>query len=198
MTDAHVGQRVAVVAGSTRTGSFAKQLARAAVAAVDAAGGAGTFVDLRDFAMPLYDGDLEAASGLPDGAVRLRRLVGAHDALLFASAEYNASIPAVLKNAIDWLSRPHAAEPGVSVFRGKVAGLLSSSPGALGGLRGLVHLRQVLMNVGLLVVTEQFALGGADRAFAADGSLHDDKHRAGVDKVVRSLLRVSAALPPAR
>ena len=186
--------RVLVVPGSTRTESFAKKLGRAAAKAVDTAGGKATFVDLRDHAMPLYDGDLEAAEGLPEAAVRLRKLVQQHDALLFASPEYNASIPAVLKNAIDWLSRPYAKEPGVSAFQGKVAGLLASSPGALGGLRGLVHLRQVLMNVGVLVLTEQYALGGAADAFDADGALQGDKQKAGVDKVVRALLRVGGAL----
>ena len=152
--------KLLVVPGSTRTAAFSKQLARAACKLADAAGAQTTLIDLREFAMPLYDGDLEAGSGLPEGAVRLRQVMKQHDALLFASPEYNASIPAVLKNTIDWLSRPHAAEPGVNAFANKVAGLLSSSPGALGGLRGLVHLRQILMNVGVLVITEQFALGG--------------------------------------
>ncbi|MEZ6036014.1 MAG: NAD(P)H-dependent oxidoreductase [Planctomycetota bacterium] len=189
-----MGVRVAVVAGSTRSGSFAKQLGRAAAAQIVAAGGDAEFVDLRDYAMPLYDGDLEEAHGLPEGALKLRELLKRCDALLVVSPEYNASIPAVLKNAIDWLSRPHAAEPDVAVLRGKVAALLSSSPGALGGMRGLVHLRQILMNLGMLVVTEQFALGGAGKAFADGGALADDGHRAAVDKVVTALVRTAAAL----
>jgi len=189
--------KVAVIAGSTREGSFAKQLARAATRAVEAAGGSATFVDLREFEMPLYDGDLEEAEGLPKGAVALRDVVKAHDAFVFVSPEYNASIPAVLKNAIDWVSRPHAAEPGVAAWPGKVAGLLSSSPGALGGMRGLVHLRQILMNVGLQVVTEQFALGGAHQAFGDGAALQDERHRGGVDKVVGAVLRMTRALAAA-
>ena len=186
--------RVVVIAGSTREGSFAKQLGRAAATAVEAAGGQSAFVDLRDFEMPLYDGDLEEADGLPAGAIALRDVVKQHDAVLFATPEYNSSISAVLKNAIDWLSRPYAAEPDVAAWAGKVCGLLASSPGGLGGLRGLVHLRQIAMNVGMQVVTEQFALGSAHEAFAGDGSLSGDRARAGVQKVVDSVLRMSAAL----
>ncbi len=186
--------RILVVPGSTRSAAFSKQLARAAAAMAAAHGASATVVDLRDFAMPLYDGDLEAASGLPEGAVKLRTVAQQHDAFLFISPEYNASLPAVLKNALDWLSRPHAGEPGSAVFRGKVAALLASSPGALGGLRALVHLRQVLQNLGLLVITEQYALGSAGSAFAGDGSLADPKQAAGVDHVVRSLATIAARL----
>ena len=186
--------KLLVVAGSTRTGSFSKQLAKAATKLAVAAGHAATFVDLREFEMPLYDGDLEAAQGLPAGALRLRTLMRQHDALLVVTPEYNASIPAVLKNALDWLSRPYAAEPDVSVFQDRVAGVMASSPGALGGMRALVHLRQILMNLGLLVITEQFALGGAGKAFAADGSLADAKQAASVQKVVQRLAAVATAL----
>lgn len=186
--------RILVVAGSTRTAALSKKLAGAAVRSAGQAGASATFVDLRDFPMPLYDGDLEAACGLPEQALRLRQLMQQHAALLIATPEYNSSIPAVLKNALDWLSRPHAAEPGVSPYSNKVAGLLSSSPGALGGLRGLVHLRQILQNVGCLVITEQFALGNAGSAFAADGSLVDARQAEGVATVVRRLIDVTARL----
>lgn len=186
--------RILVIAGSTRTEAYSKKLAGAAVRSAGQAGASATFVDLRDFPMPLYDGDLEAAGGLPEQALRLRQLMQQHAALLIASPEYNSSIPAVLKNALDWLSRPHAAEPGVSPYHNKVAGLLSSSPGALGGLRGLMHLRQILQNVGCLVITEQFALGNAGSAFAADGSLADARQAEGVAAVVRRLIDVTARL----
>jgi len=185
---------VLVIAGSTRTDAFSKKLARAAAQMIDQAGGTATQVDLRDFPLPLYDGDLEASIGLPEQAVRLRELLKRHDALLIASPEYNASIPAVLKNALDWVSRPHAPEPGVSAYRDKVAALLSSSPGALGGLRGLVHLRQILQNVGCLVITEQFALGNAGAAFDANGQLTDAKQAAGVAAVARRLMDVAGRL----
>ena len=185
--------RVLVIPGSTRAGAFSKQLARA-VAQSMPDGAEATVVDLAELAIPLYDGDLEEREGLPEGALALRRDVQAHDAALFVSPEYNASIPAVLKNAIDWVSRPYAAEEGVAAWAGKVAGLMSSSPGALGGLRGLVHLRQILMNVGMQVVTEQFALGGAHEAFGDDGALVSERQRASVERVVTSVLRMTRAL----
>ena len=184
--------RLLVIPGSTRREAWSKRLA-AAAAQLAAPLAETTVVDLREHALPLYDGDLEQ-QGLPQQLGPLRTLVQQHDALLFATPEYNASIPAVLKNALDWLSRPFGPEPGGAVFRGKVAGLLASSPGALGGLRALVHLRQVLMNLGLLVVTEQFALGSAESAFAADGQLADPRQAAGVEKVVQSVVRVATAL----
>lgn len=183
-----------VIAGSTRSGAFSKQLARAACQLAEAAGHAATFVDLRDHAMPLYDGDLEAAQGLPAAAVRLRGLLQQHQAVLVVTPEYNASIPAVLKNTLDWLSRPHAAEPGVSVWKHKVAAVMASSPGALGGLRGLVHLRQILMNLGALVISEQFALGAAATAFGPDGALLDGKQAASVQGVLTRLVDVAARL----
>jgi NAD(P)H-dependent FMN reductase len=185
---------ILVIAGSTRQGAFSKHLGRAACRLAETAGHRTSFVDLREFAMPLYDGDLESAQGLPDGAVRLRAAILASEAVLVVTPEYNASLPAVLKNALDWTSRPYAAEPGVSAWKNKVAALLATSPGALGGLRALVHLRQVLMNLGVLVLTEQFALGHADRAFAADGSLADPKQAAAVQAIVERLGQVAARL----
>ena len=186
--------RILVIPGSLRRGSFARQLARAAADLAVAGGAVATLADLRDLEMPLYDGDLEDNHGLPSNAVALRRLVQQHDALLVVTPEYNASIPAVLKNALDWVSRPYAQEPGVSAFRGKTAALLASSPGALDGLRALVHLRQVLMNLGVLVLTEQYALGGANSAFGASGELVDDKHRTAVGNVVSRLVTVAGKL----
>src|SRR5678815_3559917 len=108
--------------------------------------------------------------------------------------EYNSSISAVLKNTLDWLSRPYAAEPGVSVWKGKVAAIMASSPGALGGIRGLVHLRQVLMNLGALVITEQFALALAAKAFGPDGNLLDAKQAASVKGVLERLVLVAGRL----
>lgn len=189
-----MGVSVLVIAGSTRTEAYSKKLARVAARSIDQAGGTATLVDLRDYPLPLYDGDLEASVGLPEPALRLRALLKRHDALLIATPEYNGSLSGVLKNALDWVSRPYAAEPGISAYREKVAALLSSSPGALGGLRALVHLRQVLQSVGCLVITEQFALGNAGAAFDADGNLADARQAAGVAGVVRRLLDVSGKL----
>jgi len=186
--------KLLVIAGSTRTAALSKKLARALCALAQGAGHEATFVDLREYAMPLYDGDLEDQQGMPEGAQRLWALVKAHDAVLVVTPEYNSSLPAVLKNALDWTSRPNAAAPGASCWKGKVAAILGSSPGALGGLRALVHLRQVLMNLGVLVLTEQFALGHADKAFTPEGALLDAKHTATAQNIVQRLALVSGKL----
>jgi len=187
--------KLLIIPGSTRKEAFSKQFA-AAVAKLSLGDDdvEVTVVDLAEYNMPLYDGDLEESEGMPPEAVAFREVVKQHEAVVFVSPEYNASIPAVLKNAIDWLSRPYKNDPDVAVWAGKVAGLLASSPGALGGMRGLVHLRQILMNVGMQVVSEQFALGTAHEAFDDEGSLKSDRHRAAVAKVVGSVTRMAKAL----
>jgi NAD(P)H-dependent FMN reductase len=186
--------RVLALAGSARRASLNKRLVAVAAAVARDAGAAVTLLDLDDFAMPVYHGDEEAADGLPPAARRLRDHFIAHDALLIASPENNASVPAALKNALDWLSRPHDGQNGLVPYRGKVAALLSASPGALGGLRGLQHLRAILQSLGVLVLTEQFALSRAHEAFDAEGGLADARARASVEGVVRRLVDVAARL----
>jgi NAD(P)H-dependent FMN reductase len=185
-----MGPKILVFAGSTRTDSFNKKLARLAAAAARAAGGEETYLDLRDLPLPLYDGDLEAQDGLPANARKLKDLMLAHDGLLIASAEYNSSITAVLKNAIDWASRPVPGEPPLACFTGKVVGLMSASPGALGGLRALVHVRSILGNIGCLVVPEQIAIPKAQEAFLPDGTLKDPKQQQAVEKVARRVVEL--------
>ncbi len=175
--------KIIAFAGSTRSESFNKRLIRFAADAARGAGAEVTIVDLRDVAMPLYDGDLEAKEGLPPNARKFKELLRAHRGMLIASPEYNSSVSGVLKNAIDWASRLEAGEPGLAAFTGKVAGLMSASPGALGGLRGLVHLRSILGNIGVLVVPEQIAISGGGEAFGEDGSLKDSKKQATVEKI---------------
>lgn len=181
--------KILAFAGSTRTDSLNKKLARAAAQIARDAGAEVTFVDLRDLALPLYDGDLEAASGLPEGARKLKTLLRESDGLLIASPEYNSSITAVLKNAIDWASRAESDdEPPLVAYRGKAAALLSASPGALGGLRGLVHLRAILGNIGVIVLPDQAALGKAHEAFNEDGTLKAEGRTASVHSVTQALV----------
>jgi NAD(P)H-dependent FMN reductase len=172
--------RILAFAGSTRTESFNKKLVRIAVAGARSAGGDVTLVDLRDYPMPLYDGDLEAAQGHPDKARELKTLFLAHDGLLLSAPEYNSSITGVLKNTIDWLSRPVPNEAPLAAFTGKVAVLMSASPGALGGLRGLVHVRSILGNIGVIVLPDQIAVSRAGEAFDDKGQLKDAKQQAGI------------------
>lgn len=189
-----IGPRVLAVAGSTREQSLNKRLVRIAAEAARSAGGDVTLIDLRDFALPLYDGDLEQAAGPPEAAVRLKALFVAHDGLLISSPEYNSSITGVLKNAIDWISRAAGDEPPLAAFRGKVAALLSASPGALGGLRGLVHLRAILGNIGVLVLPDQVAVPRANEAFDAAGRLVDERQQLALERLAASLVETTGKL----
>jgi len=166
--------RVLVFAGSARKGSLNKSLARAAATALEEAGVDATLIDLADYEMPLYNGDLEAEHGLPESVVRLKELFAQHQGLIISCPEYNSSITPLLKNTIDWLSRAAEGEAPLAAFHGKVAGLLGASPGALGGLRGLVHVRSILGNIGVWVAPTQVALGKAHSAFDEDGRLTDE------------------------
>lgn len=169
--------KILVFAGSLRQDSLSKKLARAAARMAEAAGAEATFVDLRDYPMALYDGDVEATDGPPENAFRLQALIAAQDGLIVVSPEYNHSIPALLKNTLDWVSRTPRAR-GPNPFTGKVAGLMSTSPGALGGIQGLDHVRRVIETVGALVLPRVVALPHADQAFDTDGNIKD-AHMAG-------------------
>lgn len=180
--------RILAFAGSAREDSCNKKLVRAGAEAVRAAGGAVTLIDLRDYPLPLYDGDLEAERGLPEHAVRLKELFHAHAGLLLSCPEYNGSITPLLKNAIDWVSRPAEGEAPLACFDGKVVALLAASPGALGGLRGLVHVRAILSGIRVLVLPAQLAVGGAYQAFADDGRLADEKRQASLESIAAALV----------
>jgi chromate reductase, NAD(P)H dehydrogenase (quinone) len=183
--------RVLVFAGSLRNGSLNRQLAAEAASAFAQAGLEVTLADLRDYPMPLYDGDLEAAGGLPAQAKAFKELVRAHDALVIASPEYNGSFPALLKNAIDWATRPEPGESPLAVFRGKPATLLSASPGAGGGARGLRHLRELLEMIGVRVLPEQLAVPRASQSFDGAGRLRRNEDR---DALHRLASRLGPAL----
>jgi len=186
--------RILVLAGSARSGSLNKQLARAAADALQAAGAAANFIDLADYPLPLYDGDLEAREGLPANARKLKDLFVAHQGLFIASPENNASVSALLKNTLDWISRQDGKESGLVPYQGKVAAIAGASTGALGGLRGLTHLRAILQTLGVLVLSEQFALGRAHEAFNDDGSLKDARPQATLAALAQRLVEVSARL----
>jgi NAD(P)H-dependent FMN reductase len=186
--------KILAFAGSARAGSVNKKLLAVAVDAARAAGGDVTLVDLREFPMPLYDGDLEASQGLPEHAKRLKALMNAHDGFLLACPEYNSSITTLMKNTIDWASRAAPGETPLQCFDGKVAALVSASPGALGGLRGLVHVRLILGSIGVLVLPGQVAVPRAHEAFGPDGKLKDAKLAAAVEKAAGQLVATVAKL----
>jgi len=178
-------------AGSTREGSFNKKILTVAVDAAKAAGVQVTVIDLKDYPLPLYDGDLESEKGLPENAKKLKKLFLEHEGLLLACPEYNSSISGVLKNTIDWLSRKETDdEENLIVFKKKVAALISASPSALGGLRGLVHVRTILGNIGVLVIPEQKTIPKADKAIDENGQLTSEIQVKGIQRVSKKLVEV--------
>ncbi len=188
--------KILAFAGSTRTESFNKRLIRIAVAGAQAAGAEVTLIDLRDYPLPLFDGDLETREGLPANGRKLKDLFLAHHGLLMSCPEYNSSISGVWKNMIDWVSRRVPGEAPLACFDGKVAALMSASPGALGGLRGLVHVRAILGNIRVLVLPDQVAVTKAGEAFNPDGSLKDPKQHAAVEALGAKLTQVLSKLHP--
>jgi NAD(P)H-dependent FMN reductase len=186
--------RILALSGSLRRDSYNRKLVAEAARGAEAAGAEVIGVDLRDLRLPLFDEDLEREQVTPEDARKLKELIIASDGLLIASPEYNSSVTGVLKNAIDWASRPAPGAPPAAAFRGKVAALLSASPNALGGLRGLVHLRSILGNIGVIVLPDQLAVAKAREAFGEDGALKDPKQREAVEAIGRTLASVAAKL----
>jgi len=186
--------RILAFGGSLRRESFNHKLVLLAAAGARAAGAEVTVVELRSFELPLFDGDLESAHGLPAGAKRFKQLMKEHQGLLIASPEYNSSISGALKNAIDWASRAEPGEAALAAFSGKVCGLMSASPGALGGLRGLVTTRSILSNIQVLVLPEQVAVSRAHEAFGADGKLTDAKQQAAIERIGARVAEVAKKL----
>jgi chromate reductase, NAD(P)H dehydrogenase (quinone) len=189
--------KLLIFAGSTRQGSFNRRLAATAAAMGRASGADVTHLELADFAIPLYNADLEAV-GTPGDVVRLKRLMFEHPAWIVCSPEYNGSYTALLKNTIDWASSPIKDDPewasGSKPFAGKVVGLLSASPGAMGGLRSLSHVNALLHNLQCWIAPRQFALGNARQAFDAQGELQGERERKAVQAVVDQVLWASTRL----
>lgn len=185
--------RILVFAGSARRDSLNKTLARLAAEHCHELGAEASFIDLAEYPMPLYDGDIEAGDGPPENAFRLQTLIAAQDGLLIASPEYNNSLPALLKNTLDWVSRTPRVR-GANPFAGKPAGLMAASPGSLGGMRGLDHVRRVLDTLGMLTLPGVVAIPHADSAFDTAGRLVE----AASDKRLRAqcsqLIDISAKL----
>jgi chromate reductase len=186
-----------VFAGSTRARSFNRQLAGVAAELGRTAGASVTHIELADFDVPLYNADLEAR-GTPRDVLRLKEICFAHPAWVLVSPEYNGSYTALMKNTIDWVSSPVKNDPlwssGSKPFAGKVVGMLSASPGALGGLRSLSHLAPLLMNLQCWVAPQQFALAKAGEAFDEQGRLIADSHRQSTAAVVQQVLWAAGRL----
>lgn len=186
--------KILAFAGSTRTRSFNKLLVRNAAQIAERQGAQVSLIDLRDFPMPIYDGDLEENHGIPATALKLRAIMCAHHGMLISCPEYNSAITAVLKNAIDWVSRPVEGEAALAAFSGRTAALIATSPGALGGMRTLVSVRTILGNLGMIVVPKQFSLPKAGVAFDGDGKLNDETAANRLAEVTQQLIKISTAL----
>jgi len=194
--------RILGIAGSTRRESLNRKLLHVALRGAESAESIDVEIehlDLRDLAIPLYDGDSETSQGMPDGVRRLREALKLSDGVIIASPEYNGSMTAVLKNAIDWTSRPDPQfpeDPRMVAWRGKAAGIISTSPGGLGGVRGLDHLRAVLNHMGMAVVTLQAAIPAGHEAFHDNGSILDASQHAEVESVGRAVAERASSLEP--
>lgn len=186
--------KLLIFAGSTRAQSFNRRLAKVAAQLAVQAGAEVTLLELGSLDIPLYNADLES-QGTPPDVIRLKQLMLEHPGWVICSPEYNGSYTALLKNTLDWASSPVKNDPewsrGMRSFSGKVVGLLSASPGALGGLRSLGNLAPLLRNLQCWVAPQQFALGQAGSAFDAEGQLIDEKHRSSVQAVVEQVLWAS-------
>ncbi|HIE97608.1 MAG TPA: NADPH-dependent oxidoreductase [Planctomycetes bacterium] len=178
--------KILAFAGSARTDSYNHRLVQVAADGARAAGADVTVLNLKDYPLPIFDEDLER-DAVPENAAKLKQLFLDHDGLLISSPEYNSSITPLLKNVIDWVSRPAEGEASLAAYRGKVAALMAASPGGLGGLRGLVHVRSILSSIGVIVLPDQLAVSRAFDAFDDDGQLKDEKQQARVQNLGKSV-----------
>lgn len=189
-----VRPKILVFSGSVRAESVNARLAALVVKAIALRDGEPTHISLADHAMPIYDGDLEKETGVPEAARRLHDLMVSHAGVFIASPEYNQSVTPLLKNTIDWVSRirpdgPRAPTP----WKGRIFALGGASPGYFGATRSLAHLRHILtMSLGAWVLPEQISVPSAATAFAADGALASERAQAQLDGVVGRLLEEAA------
>jgi chromate reductase len=181
--------RILAFSGSARRESLNRKLLATAVEATRAAGAEVTLVDFKEMPLPLYDGDLEDAEGMPANAQKLVDLITQHAGLLIASPEYNSQMTPLLKNAIDWCTRADE-----NPLKGKVAAIVSASPGSFGGIRSQFLVRQLLTHLGCHVVPLQCIVPQADKAFDENGRLKEERSRKAVQAVALELVRVTSKL----
>ncbi|MDF1610424.1 NAD(P)H-dependent oxidoreductase [Hoeflea sp. YIM 152468] len=181
--------KILVFPGSNRSGAFSAALAAAAAYELAQQGADVTRISLSDYPLPIVDEDLKAQSGIPDNAMKLGRLIAAHHGVFMCCPEYNASIPPLLKNMIDWVSLISKDDDRpFKPWSGRYVALGSSSNGKFGGIRCLNHVRTVMMNVGTQIISEQCSVSGAAEAFEADGRLKDERTQAMLAKTCNALI----------
>ena len=181
--------KVLAFAGSTRKDSCNKKLINNAAEIAQKMGVDVKVIDLKDYPMPFYDADLEESQGMPENAKRLRKMMMESDKIIISSPEYNGSLSAVLKNAIDWLSRSEDGKPSREAFAGKKFAIMSCSPGPGGGARGLDHLRAVITNIGGEVIALQVVVPNSYTVFNAQGKLENDSVKQEVKQELQQLFK---------
>ncbi len=186
--------KILAFAGSTGMLSLNKKLVSYAAQLARQQGAEVNLIDLKNYPLPLYDSDLERESGVPENALSIRAMMMESDGILLSCPEYNSAISGVLKNTIDWVSRPVPEQTALAAFTGKTAALLAASPGRLGGIRTLASVRSILSSLGMIVVPKQFGLGGATGAFDENNTLIDESGQRGVSVVVEQLIHVTKGL----
>jgi len=183
--------KILAFAGSLREHSYSKRVVRTAMKGAGDAGADVTYIDLRDFPMPIYNEDDQKKDGFSENALKLQKLLAEHDGFLIASPEYNSSLPAALKNAIDWASRASDEYKMGEVFKGKAAAIITESPGAFGGIRCLGHLRDVLTILLVNVLPSEIAVAGVGKMFDGDGAeMIDEKMKKTLEDLGASLVDI--------
>lgn len=184
-----MGAKLLFLAGSCRKGSINMKLAKAASEMAAGMAALPTFIDLADYELPLYNGDYEDENGVPEAAKKLKQVFMDHDGFFIASPEYNSGYSPLLKNTIDWMTRPMGDDvPGLAAFDGKIGAISATSPGGLGGIRGLVQLRMLLGNINVHMIPAQAAISNGMNAFNDDGTLSNDDQAKMLHNVVEQFV----------
>ena len=187
--------KILVFAGSNRSGSWSGKVADAAVKELSLREADVTRIGLIDYPLPLMDEDLEREKGIPENAVKLARLFAAHDGFFISTPEYNGSIPPLLKNVLDWVSRvKRDGERPLKPYADKVAALASSSTGTFAGIRAIAHLRAILAHIGVQVVSQQCSVPNAQDAFDNRDNFKDERVHGNLQNATRALVEHSAFL----
>lgn len=195
MNDSKRKSKILFFAGSTRKASVNKMLARTAFEIAKNTEAEALLIDLKDYILPLYDGDLEEAQGLPENAIKLKQIFIDHDSIFIASPEYNSSITPLLKNTLDWISRSSDKNEAPNrAYQGKIIALGSASPSYLGGQRSLIPLQMMLSNVGATVLSKKISIQNAYTKFNEEGLLIDSDNYQALTGVVNELVRTTNAI----
>lgn len=182
--------KILAFAGSLRKDSLNKKTVKIAIEGAEKAGAEVTFIDLKDFPVPPYDGDIEANEGLPENAIKLQDLMLQHDGFLISSPEYNSGIPGTFKNYIDWTSRPRSEHKAGACYADKYCSLMTASPGGLGGIRALPNIRTILASMGVHVLAQDFSLAKAHEAFDDEGKAKTEFVQNALEKLGKNLTEI--------